>query len=59
MDLQPTTNWQLGLIMLRLTSELKGHTMDMKLRFRESEIDHWANRYTERHRISMVTGALM
>ena len=24
--------------------------MDMKLRFRKSEIDHWANRYTERQR---------
>ena len=33
-----------------LTSQLKGHTMEMKLRFRESEIDHWANRYTERQR---------
>ena len=34
-------------IMLHLTPQLKGHTMNMKLRLCESEIDRWADRYTE------------
>ena len=37
-------------VMLHLVSQLKGYTIDMRLRFCDSEIDHWANRYTERQR---------